>query len=248
MTGPGWRVEHRSGTVADLHDLAWPEPLVPTVWVLEPTAPALVLGSTQRDRPVDEAACRSRGVEVVRRRSGGGAVLVEPGVGTWVDVLLPRDDPRWEDDVRRSARWLGRSWVAALASLDVAGAVHGEGMVCGRWGSLVCFAGTGPGEVVAAEAPGGPPAPPVPAGSDGAVPVKLVGTSQRRTRAGARFQSYVHGPGADPGRIVELLAPAVAEEDRGPLGDHLRSVVGTVAAPSGALVDALVRALSTPAA
>ena len=39
------------------------------------------------------------GVAVVRRRSGGGAVLLDPGGVVWVDVVVPRHDPRWDDDV-----------------------------------------------------------------------------------------------------------------------------------------------------
>ena len=57
-------------------------------------------------------------------------------------------------------------------------------MACTGWCPLVCFAGVGPGEVLA----GGR---------------KLVGISQRRTRAGARFQCAVH---------VRVVAGAV---DRG---------------------------------
>ena len=77
-------------------------------------------------------------------------------------------------DPGRSFAWLGQAWVAALADLGVAGAeVHAGALQCGRFGKQVCFAGIGPGEVTI----------------DG---VKVVGLSQRRTRAGARFQCVVH--------------------------------------------------------
>ena len=59
-----------------------------------PTGPALVLGSTQRARSSTHAACAAAGIEVVRRRSGGGAVLVEPGRVLWVDVLAARPATR----------------------------------------------------------------------------------------------------------------------------------------------------------
>ena len=89
-------------------------------------------------------------------------------------MLVPRDDRRWVDDVGRSFTWLGDAWVAALGELGVGGArVHAGALQCGRFGKQVCFAGIGPGEVTV----------------DG---VKLVGLSQRRTRAGARFQCVVH--------------------------------------------------------
>ncbi len=201
-----WVVEHRRGTAAELHALAWPDPVVPTVWVLEVESPALVLGSTQRADTVGADRLAADGIVLARRRSGGGAVLLEPGGSVWIDVLLPRDDPRWVDDVGRSFTWLGRAWVDALADLGIGGArVHAGALQCGRFGKQVCFAGIGPGEVTV----------------DG---VKLVGLSQRRTRAGARFQCVVHlawnaAPyaaidGVDPDdlppvAVVDRPAPAV---------------------------------------
>ena len=94
---------------------------------------------------------------------------MRPGDVLWVDVLLPAGDPLWEDDVGRSFHWLGRAWVDALASLDVAGAWHDGPLVCTPWCRQVCFAGIGPGEVTVDDR-------------------KVVGLAQRRTRAGALFQ------------------------------------------------------------
>lgn len=162
-----WQVEHLTGSAADLHLRDLPSPLERTVWLLRVDRPALVLGSTQADDVVDAAAVAGAGVEVVRRRSGGGAVLLQPG-DLWVDVLLARGDPLWHDDVGRAAHWLGVAWAAALGG---AARVHRGPLVRTAWSDLVCFAGVGAGEVTAGE--GGP---------------KLVGISQRRTRAGVRFQ------------------------------------------------------------
>jgi lipoate-protein ligase A len=141
-----------------------------------------VLGSTQREDVVDRDACDRAGVEVVRRRSGGGAVLLDPGAVLWVDVELPRGDALWDDDVGRAAWWVGEAFVAALG----AGVVHRGALERGPWGELVCFAGLGPGEVTI----------------DGA---KAVGVSQRRTRAGARFQCAVPRRW-EPDRLAALLA------------------------------------------
>ena len=111
------------------------------------TRPALVLGSTQPDAVVDHEAAAARGVDVVRRRSGGGAVLVEPGGVVWVDVVIPPDDALWDEDVGRAAHWVGDAWAAALASAGVDGAaVHRGGLVTTAWSRLVCFAGVGAGE------------------------------------------------------------------------------------------------------
>lgn len=163
----------------------WPAPPVRSVWVVEPTAAALVLGSTQ-PWPDGEGAPRPVTVDVVRRRSGGGAVLVEPGRLVWVDVFVPADDPLWVADVGRAFLWLGRAWAAALAAVGVAGAaVHDGPLVRTAWSRRVCFAGLGPGEVTVAGA-------------------KVVGISQRRARAGALFQCAAL-LAWDPAPLVDLL-------------------------------------------
>ena len=162
--------------------------------LLEVARPALVLGSTQAESIVVGDAA---GVDVVRRRSGGGAVLVEPGRLVWVDVAIGRDDPLWHDDVGKAFHWLGAAWAAALG---IAGAtVHRGGLIRTAQSDLVCFAGLGPGEVTV----------------DGA---KAVGMAQRRTREGALFQCAV--PLAwDPERLAALLG--IQEVDA-----HVRPVVG----------------------
>jgi len=196
-----FRVEHHVGSAAELHDLDWPEPLVPTVWILQVTSPALVLGSAARHHPLDLAPLAQAGLEVVVRRSGGGAVVVEPGNGVWLDVVVPRSDPVWVDDVSRSFGWLGRVWVTALASLGLTAEVHSGPPDRGALAAAACFAGLGAGEVTL----------------DGA---KAVGLSQRRTRAGARFQSCCYrrwnpeplrALGLDPADL-----PPVALLDRDP--------------------------------
>lgn len=131
------------------------------MWVLEATEPAVVLGSTQPDSVLVP------GTPAVRRRSGGGAVLVEPGGLVWVDVFVPAGDPLWEADVGRAFAWLGRVWAAALGA--GAARAHAGPLITTPWSRLVCFAGLGPGEVTVAGA-------------------KVVGMAQRRTRAGALFQ------------------------------------------------------------
>jgi lipoate-protein ligase A len=164
------------------------------VRVLSVVAPALVLGSTQQLRASAAPAVAGVEVEVVRRRSGGGAVLLRPGETVWVDVLVPAGDPLREDDVARSFWWLGSAWAAALGGGSLS--VHQGPMVRTRWSSDVCFAGVGPGEVL-----------------DGAGGGKVVGMASRRTRLGALFQCAV--PLAwDAAAYVRLLGlPADAEAD-----------------------------------
>lgn len=186
-----WRVEHAVGSAATFHARPLPERAARMVSVLEVDRPALVLGSTQPDTDADAAALAGAGVELVRRRSGGGAVLLVPGEALWVDVVVPRDDRLWEDDVHRAAHWLGAAWVAALADVGVVAEAHTGPLVRTQWSRLVCFAALGPGEVH----------------RDGR---KLVGVSQRRTRHGARFQCLAlrHW---DPQAMLALLALDAAE-------------------------------------
>jgi lipoate-protein ligase A len=190
-----WPVARLAGSAAELHARPLADPAVRVVWVLEARRPALVLGSTQADGVVDAAACRAQGVEVVRRHSGGGAVLVVPGELCWVDVVIPRADVLWDDDVGRSARWLARTWVGALADLGVVAEAHAGPMARPPWSDLVCFAGRAPGEVVAA---GG----------------KVVGVAQRRTRWWARFQCAVLRRW-DPVPLLALLDLDPRERARG---------------------------------
>ena len=64
--------------------------------------PTLVLGSTQPESDVDGRVANALGVDVVRRRSGGGAVLLMPGEFVWLDLVIPAGDPLWLDDVGKA--------------------------------------------------------------------------------------------------------------------------------------------------
>ena len=223
---PGWRVERATGSAAAFHARALPAPgeAERVVRVLEVDRAALVLGSTQPEADVDAEALRAAGVELVRRRSGGGAVLLEPGGALWVDVDLPGGDPRWRVDVAEAFHWLGDVWVAALASLGLDGVAHRGPLVATPWSRAVCFAGLGPGEVTV----GGR---------------KVVGMAQRRTRAAARFQCAVLHRW-EPERLVRLLALPAA--GRAAATRALTGVAGGVDNPSGDVVDALLSVLRAP--
>ena len=156
-----------TGSAGELHGRPWPSSPVPSAFVLRVDRPALVLGSTQAWPP---SAPVGGSVEVVRRRSGGGAVLMRPGELLWVDVVVPVGDPRWTADVGRAFWWLGEAWVAALEAVGVGGARWHDGpLVRTPLSAAVCFAGLGPGEVTRAGR-------------------KMVGMSSRRRRDAALFQ------------------------------------------------------------
>ncbi|MEM8618383.1 MAG: hypothetical protein AAGF73_01545 [Actinomycetota bacterium] len=156
---------------------------------MEPTRPAVVLGSSQSSDVVDHVAARNLDVDVVRRRSGGGAVLVDPHTTAWFDVIVPAGAPGWGADIHRPMRWLGERLAHALRVVDrdLDPQLQVD-VVETEWSRLVCFDGLGAGELTL----GGH---------------KLVGMSQRRTRAFARLQcSWYRRDERE--RLIELLAPA----------------------------------------
>jgi lipoate-protein ligase A len=215
-----WSVERYVGGAGE--HLGRPAPAGRVVRVLEVTGPALLLGSAQPGGDVDEAAAGRAGVEVMRRRTGGGAVLVEPGAALWLDVYLPPGDPRWEADVGRAFHWLGDAWAEALAEMGLDAHWHDGAIQHSEWSRRVCFAGIGPGEVLV----GGR---------------KVVGLAQRRTREFTLFQCCALLTW-NPQALLDLLALSEAERAAAaePVADAAGSL-GTDLAP--ALSDALLRAL-----
>ncbi len=146
-------------------------------------------------------------------------MLVEPGGLVWVDVLVPAADRLWEGDVGRAFAWLGATWNGALTDVGVRGGqVHGGPLATTPWSPLVCFAGVGPGEVTL----------------DGA---KVVGMAQRRTRAGALFQSAALLDWC-PDRLLDRLA--LTDDDRRRGAEELAEVARAVAVAPDALVAALI--------
>ena len=165
-----WEIERLSGTVRAFHAREIESAPTRMVWVFEPESTALALGSTQSMDDVDMVVAKRLDVDVVRRHSGGGAVLIEPGACLWIDVVIPTDDILWTADVSAAPVWLGRVWAAAIRRAGREGAVvHIGPMQVTPRSSVVCFDGIGPGEVL--------------------LDSKTVGISQRRTRDYARFQT-----------------------------------------------------------
>ena len=164
-------VEHVvDGGAAAFHARDLPSDGEPHLWWFHPDRAAVVLGSTQNQSSVDLDTCSRLGLDVVKRRSGGGAVLVGPDLTLWLDVLVPREHALWDDDIGRATWWLGETWAEALAELGLTDlVVHRGGLESSTLSRVVCFAGRGPGEVFLGSA-------------------KVVGISQRRTREWARFQ------------------------------------------------------------
>lgn len=211
--GGVYELRRDRGSAGAFHARPVPEPVPRVVWQLDVDRPALVLGSTQPADTVDEVAVAAAGLDLVRRRSGGGAVLLRPGEVAWFDVVMPIDDVRVVagDDLAASMVWLGDQIARALADLGVTGTtVHRGPMMRTDWSTRVCFAGLGPGELIDA------------AGA------KLVGISQRRTRDSARFQCAAHvewwwAP------LRALFAPPLPTGEIGPVATLDRAVAGRLA-------------------
>ncbi len=189
---------------------------------MAPTTPAIALGSSQPEAEVDAVQASRLGLAVVRRRSGGGAVLIVPGNQLWVEFLIPRGDSLWDDDVVRAADWAGAVWAEALESLGVAGlSVHHGRMVETRWSGAVCFAGLGPSEVV----------------TNGR---KAIGLSQRRNRGWTRIQTMVHRVW-QPELLVGALAMAPREREE--CLDAVSNAVASVDFDAAAVVETLLTKL-----
>ncbi len=202
------------GTASDFHSKELPAERA--LWLCSTENPVLILGSTQDQSDVLIDTAEASGIEIVRRRSGGGAVYVAPGESVWLDITISREDPLWQDDVSASMLWLGDVFVQALRPWVHAETFRGT-FHNGDVGRAVCFASAAPGEVFVGEN-------------------KLVGISQRRNREGARFQCVLYRQW-NPVVWGSLIASLDVQE-------HVRNMqVATVAAPERDIADAVMSAL-----
>lgn len=193
-------VERFIGRAGEFHSREIPADRDVHVWWFEPTVDALVLGSTQDESLIDVDACRRFGVDIVRRRSGGGLVLLDSDGTLWLDVVMPVEHPTWDRDVMTSSLWLGELWMRALSVCGLDSLVqHRSRLERTPLSDLVCFAGRGPGEVFLL-------------GESAQEGAKVVGISQRRTRTHARFQSVVSIRWR-PQRLVDLLGESSFDLD-----------------------------------
>ena len=211
------------------------DPQTPAVAICHPVDEAVVIGSTQPEGVVDADLAAMRSMSVVRRRSGGGAVWVAPGAQVWIDLWVPAGHQRWDADVVRSFWWVGEVWAGAVEAAGAEGVTWHRGRgEPGPWAATVCFAGIGAGEVVTA---------------DGR---KLVGLSQRRTRAGSWFSGTAYRVW-EPDRLVGVLALDEATRERlegdlvgvaAGVGDVTGGADGVVRDPLAAVTRAVIRLLT----
>lgn len=164
----------------------------PTVILRAITSPWLILGSSQEESILGVTA----GVQVARRRGGGGAVLIDPERDLWIDVWIPVEHHLHHDDVRAQLEVIGAGFSEVLRAssgrnLDLAEprpSVDADEQAC-------CFLSRGAGEVLV----------------DGA---KLVGLAAWRSRQGALVQGALarHRSTALAGYLdSELLSSGVTD-------------------------------------
>ncbi|MDQ3699600.1 MAG: ligase [Chloroflexota bacterium] len=185
------------------------------------SAPAVVLGVGQPPSIMDEAACARAGMAVVKRTSGGAAVLADERLLA-LDVAIPDHLPLAGRDVVRAYRWLGEVWREALnalspaasMSLSLVGAEAARAdqvaQRCAPAGTAAwargwaCFGTLSPSEVVLAQGE--------------AWQRKVVGLSQIRKRGVVVFQVglYTSTDGHALARLLALPAP-----EREALGEEL---------------------------
>jgi lipoate-protein ligase A len=166
----------------------------PTLRLYRWAAPTLTIGYAQdRGRDVDLAACRARGVEVVRRATGGRAVLHDAELT--YSVAVPAGEPGFGTGLDESLRAVAAGLLAALRLLGVDAAVPAGSHrgAARRLRHPGCFAAPARHEIVV----GGR---------------KLVGSAQRR-RDGAFLQHgsiLIAGHGEPLGELLRAGAAAGA--------------------------------------
>lgn len=204
------------------------------VFVVSTTRPAIVLGSSQLKGLATKDLITQDlpdGTDVVVRKSGGGLVYLHPNHFVWIDVCIPADDPLFLEDISKSARWLGDVWCEVFSSLGILAEVYNgtyiRGVSSGFKNSKsklanpkneleICFLSRASGEVITKNQPA-------------SLDKKLVGISQRRTKRGVWFQTFLHLEWR-PELFLPYLTPYIymSKEDQEKCLEELRFQVASI--------------------
>jgi lipoate-protein ligase A len=165
--------------------------VAPTLRLYAWSPPCLSLGRNQPLGDVDVGACRAAGIDVVRRPTGGKAILHTDELT--YSVALLASDPRATADVVEGYRRLSEGLLAGLRRLGVEGAPADNEQRDGRRMGPVCFDTPSRHEITA----GGR---------------KLAGSAQWRARGGVLQHGSLPLEG-ELTRIVDYLALCEAERE-----------------------------------
>lgn len=195
---------------------------LPTLRFYAWSPPCLSLGRSQKLAEVDQAVCRVDGVDVVRRATGGRAILHTDELTYSVSLSLA--DPRSEGSVIDVYRRLSKGLLAGLARLGVVATQARGRRVAGDEQTAVCFEMPSEYEITV-------------------VGRKLVGSAQWRTRGGLLQHGTVPLCG-DLTRIVSYLA--LSDDERRGQSHRLRSKALTMEEATGIApsFDTVARALA----
>ena len=91
----------------------------PTLRIYGWPGSTMLLGSGQPSEAVDREACERLEIPLLRRMSGGTAVLHDEQTIS-LQLTLPADHPLVSDDIHRNFRWFSELLIAALARLGIA--------------------------------------------------------------------------------------------------------------------------------
>ncbi|MGH2516849.1 MAG: lipoate--protein ligase family protein [Ktedonobacterales bacterium] len=179
----------------------------PTLRFYSWSPPCLSLGKRQPLAGVDVARCREDGVDVVRRATGGWAIL-HTDEFTYSIATRP-DDPRAQGAILDAYRTLSAGLIAGLHLLDVPAAMNPVDPIGIHNASAACFEVPSAYEIIAGTQ-------------------KLIGSAQ--TRPSGRVLQHGSLPlRGDIARLVRYLWFAT-EDDRTALAEHLRERATTLSA------------------
>jgi lipoate-protein ligase A len=157
----------------------------PTLRLYGFAPPALSLGHGQSEAEIDREACRRLGIDVVRRPTGGRAVLHEAEV-TYA-LVVPAADPRFPPTVPGTYQVVAEALRDAFVALGAGDVAFGPRRASAA-ADPACFAAASRGEILIAGR-------------------KVAGSAQRRTRrAFLQHGSILLDP--DPGRLAACLEGA----------------------------------------
>jgi lipoate-protein ligase A len=178
----------------------------PTLRLYAWEPPCLSLGVAQPAADVDLVALRRAGWDLVRRPTGGRAILHTDEMT--YSIVAGIDDPLVAGGIVPSYRRMSRGLLAALAELGLATrATKGEGHDPGPSGNPVCFENPGAYEITAGER-------------------KLIGSAQVRRKRGVLQHGTLPLRG-DLGRICRVLS-FDSPQARQAASERIRSRAATV--------------------